>query len=375
MSKTKIEWVKNEDGSQGETWNLVSGCTKESPGCKNCYAERMTARLKAMGQAKYAAGFDVVKVHPDCLDQPLRWRKPRTVFVCSMADLFHPDVPFEFIAAVFGVAAATPRHNYQILTKRADRMLDFYWWLNNCCSAEANTSPRDVIHYFAREEVAEIERLVGLWPPSGSEWPLPNVWLGVTAENQAMADERIPLLLQCPAAVRWVSVEPMVGSVDLSEWIAPHTCCIGCGEVTAGDHDLCPSCKEDNAITTWGQAQLSRWESGERYTANDGLGHPDLEEGPPIDWVIPGGETGPGARPPHPDWIRSLRDQCAEAGVPFLFKGWGDWAPDCLCQTRKPCRVIDRPPGRMGVMFRCGKRVAGREIDGVLHDGYPEVEK
>lgn len=322
---TKIEWVKNEDGSQGETWNPVTGCTKISTGCAHCYAERMAKRQQAMGN--YRDGFKVT-LRPERLDQPLRWRKPRRIFVVSMGDLFHEDVPFEFIAAVFGVMAAAPRHTFQVLSKRADRMLAFFRWV------KVQAGIVDPLGGTAETEACVIQAQYKtgicsdkLWSDRAT-WPLPNVWLGVTAEDQASADERIPLLLQCPAAVRWVSVEPMVGAISF------------------------------------------RWPKWHLLEGND---HDGLRM---LDWIVCGGESGPGARPVHPDWVRSIRDQCAEASVPFLWKQWGEWAPDCLCQTKRPCRTVKRPgAGLPGVMFRCGKKAAGRELDGVIHDGYPEVTR
>lgn len=227
---TKIEWTD-------ETWNPVTGCSKISAGCKNCYAERMAKRLAGrFGYPDAPNSFDVT-LHPDRLEEPLRWRNPRKVFVCSMSDLFHPDVPKEFIWKVLEVAWKSDNHIFQILTKRPKRMRHIYSDLCGNCLEDT---------------------------------PL-NIWLGVTAENQETADERIPILLETPAAVRFVSVEPILGPVDLWPYLqkdSPHF-----------NHKL--------------------------------------------DWVIAGGETGPGARPPHPDWFRALRDQCAAADVPFFFKQWG----------------------------------------------------
>lgn len=240
---TKIEWTDC-------TWNPTTGCTKISSGCKNCYAARMANRLR--GRFGYPADDPFrVTLRPDRLELPFKWRNPRRVFVDSMGDLFHEAVPFDFIAAVFGVMAANPQHTFQILTKRPNRMLEWYSWI----------SPEmDLLNQIA-------------------EWPIfPNVWLGVTAENQKAADERIPTLLQCPAAVRFVSAEPLLGPLNLRRF----------------------------------------------FLDDDGL---DLEGGWPqfagLDWVIVGGETGPGARPMNPDWARQIRDQCKEVGVPFFFKKMG----------------------------------------------------
>lgn len=335
---SKIEWVKNEDGSQGETWNLISGCTKESAGCKNCYAERMTARLKAMGQAKYSDGFNVVKVHPECLDEPLRWRKPRTVFVCSMADLFHVDVPFEFIAAVFGVMAACPQHTFQVLTKRAGRMLEFFRWLDDQ-EDEVSGYPcrRQLLGRYLAPMISRNHEILGI------DWPLPNVQLLVSCEDQPAIDARVPYLLQCPAAVRGVSVEPMVGGIDLTR-VGP------------------PAFPLDTIDALRG---LYR-------------GGIEIER---LDWVICGGESGPGARPMHPEWARSLRDQCEAAGVPFLFKQWGEWSSEFRAGTEVELATLaynqlvagGAPDGMHTLYTRVGKKVAGRELDGVIHDAFPKV--
>ena len=241
MSPTRIEWITNPDGTKGETWNPVSGCTKVSAGCKNCYAERMAKRLAGRcGYPEAPHQFDVT-LHPDRLEQPLRWKKSRTVFVCSMSDLFHEDVPFDYVDEIFGIMAEAPQHSFQLLTKRPERAISYI--------SDANLSATNVETHLV--------------------WPLPNVWLGVTAENQETADARIPLLLQTLAAVRFVSCEPLLEPVEIRKsWLYPY------------DKD-----------------------------------HPGK-----IDWVIVGAETGPGARPMHPDWARDVRDQCQEAGVPFFFK-------------------------------------------------------
>ena len=227
MTKTSIEWTDR-------VWNPVTGCSKVSQGCKNCYAETIADRF--WGDRK----FTDVRCHEDRLEQPLHWRKPSRVFVNSMSDLFHEDVPMSFLNRVFKVMTDCPQHTFQVLTKRPIRML-------------AYMSQRDTIP--------------------------PNVWLGVSVEDQATADERIPLLLQTPAAVRWISYEPSLGPLDFSQ-------------VIMGDGD--------HLDTLY----------------NDG-------EDAGIDWVVCGGESGPHARPMHPDWARSVRDQCIAAGVPFFMKQMG----------------------------------------------------
>jgi protein gp37 len=287
--KSKIEWTD-------ATWNPVTGCTKVSPGCDHCYAERIVERFKGKG------AFEVVVRSEEKLYAPLKWRKPRRVFVNSMSDLFHDDVPDSFIARVFSVMARTPQHSYQLLTKRHARMRSL---LNR-------KSFRD--------------NLLDMLPDA--VWPLPNVWLGVSVEDQKWADIRIPALLNTPAAVRFLSCEPLLGSVDiLHPYLVPGPDC---------------ACERGGSVCD-----------------------------PTIDWVIAGGESGPGARPMHPDWARSLRDQCFAAGVPYFFKQWGEWAP--MVPGVAPGREIRAYPG--AIVQRVGKHAAGRELDGSTHDGYPEVDR
>jgi protein gp37 len=321
----KIPWTE-------ATWNPVTGCTKVSPGCANCYAERMAKRLLAMGNKNYAGGF-AVRCHPHMLDRPLRWRKPRHVFVNSMSDLFHEDVPDDFIAEVFGVMAVAgaqestaggcfqgPRdgfkklgkpapfypggkpvqmrvplfrsgpHTFQVLTKRPERMRSLL------CSGGFREAVASAAHRHAhdRRDAGYLSDCIsGSDNPcapgrSGRLWPLPNVMLGVTAEDQQRADERIDLLLDVPAAVRFVSVEPMLELVDLS--LGTGWECIGCGAVGVEPRELCSDCG-NHGVPTHG-----------------------------IDWVICGCESGPKRRPMPHDWARSLRDQCADAGVSFFCK-------------------------------------------------------
>lgn len=336
--KTRIEWAD-------ATWNPITGCTKVSGGCKHCYAERDWARLQHL-PAYMGRAFTDVRCHPERLDQPHRWRRPRRIFVNSMSDLFHPAVPDAFVLDVFRTMAMCEQHTFQVLTKRPERMRDLL------CSHEVS------------------DDLIGICGDEGPEldWPLPNVHLGVSIEDQATADERIPLLLQTPAAVRWVSAEPLLGPVSLNG-LRRH------GEIWTFI---------DDALT------------GFRATKCGGThGHPRL------DWVVVGGESGPKARPMHPEWVRSLRDQCQAAGVPFLFKQWGEWCPadpgegprgGCDCAGILPDGDVTkysegyvapfdsgerlrqfggvRLDGRT-LMFRAGKRAAGRMLDERTWDEYP----
>lgn len=289
MGKSKIEWTD-------AVWNPVTGCTKVSAGCKHCYAERMSKRLA--GRVGYPEAPDNFKVtlHPDRLDEPLNWHKPRRVFVCSMGDLFHKDVPDNYVSDVLDVVgfSSCARHTFMILTKRPERMYKFF--------AE-NPGPT-----------------------------IPNLWLGTSVENQPAADERIPWLLQTPAAVRFLSCEPLLGAVNIENDL------FGRHFVVTGP-------------------------------PRPGLLGPEMNKLPKLDWVIVGGESGPGARPMHPDWALSLRNQCFQAGVPLFFKQWGEWLPvgdeytgDAVTQ------VFD------GQRFaRVGKHAAGHMIGGREWHDYPEV--
>ncbi|MDH5477805.1 MAG: phage Gp37/Gp68 family protein [Nitrospinota bacterium] len=251
MSKTKIEWADR-------VWNPVTGCTKISPGCKNCYAERMSRRLgKIKGSGYPPADPFAVTIHPDRLEEPLKWRKPSRVFVCSMGDLFHEKVPRDFIHRVIYIPRVFPQHTFMFLTKRPQRM-------------------REVL-------LSPIRYMLPLHYKEG--FPLLNVWLGVSIEDQTTADDRIPWLLHTPAAKRFVSFEPALEPVDMTPYLSE------------------------------------------------------------LDWVIMGGESGPGARPMHPDWARKVRDDCKETGAPFFFKQWGGW----------------------------NKKTGGHLVDGVEHLEFPEV--
>jgi protein gp37 len=319
-SASKIEWTEF-------TWNPLVGCTIVSPGCTHCYAMRTAARLSQnpatphyAGTVKTVNGHPVwtgkVQLAPDrVLTEPLRRKKPTMVFVNSMSDLFHESVPDEWIDRIFAVMALTPQHTYQVLTKRAQRMRDY-------CKAPAT---RHRIYSLVCDMVVEdgLADVVLIAPymdhncaPPGpriflDQWPLPNVWLGVSTERQQEADERIPHLLQTPAAVRFISAEPLLGPIDLMEVIP-------------------------NPII---------------YNAVHGMERL-------LDWVIVGGESGPDARPMHPQWARDLRDQCAAAGVSFFFKQWGAHGP---CDMR----------GFGDAVRPMSKKSAGRLLDGRTHDDMP----
>jgi protein gp37 len=346
-----IEWTS-------ATWNPVAGCSILSPGCSHCYAMGMAARIEKMMAAlgkptPYAGLTQPNKAGPvwngrmavasdETLTQPLRWKRPRRIFVNSMSDLFHEGVADETIDRIFAVMALSPQHTFQVLTKRAQRMREYLTRID-----------REPVHETAR-------RLAAAWPgnqpiPHEIVFPLPNVWLGVSTEDQARADERIPHLLATPAAKRFISAEPLLGAININD------------AMWAGEDDPTESLNAE------------------------------------INWVIAGGESGPRARPMHPDWARGLRDQCAAAGVPFFFKQWGEWlvaqrvgppddfrfgdgtafpivsdghdiiaaeAEDYRGQPKKIWREF-WATGEGHLAKRPGKKAAGAELDGKLHREFP----
>lgn len=317
-TNTKIEWCDI-------TWNCVRGCTPVSAGCTNCYASKMAARFCGTGQpyeglAKGGKWTGKVRCIETALNEPMHWRKPARIFVNSMSDLFHADVPESFIWNVLQVVEQCPRHTFIILTKRPERMAA-------------------ILHEWVTH------------PMHGRGEPLPNLWCLTSVEDQQAADERIPWLLKTPAVVRGVSCEPLIGPVSL-RW------------------------------PLW-----QPWETGQVHDEYDGLRR--------ISWCIVGGESGPNARPMHIEWARSLRDECAAAGVPFHYKQHGEWAPvapngpdntrnaPCVawpaldyCQPTSYCHAMNEAyNGGTPCSVRVGKRAAGRLLDGVLHDSFPEVSR
>ncbi len=354
---TKIEWTD-------ATWNPITGCSVVSPGCTNCYAMKLAGTRLRNHPTRAGLTIDSkagpvwngqVRLNESMLLDPLRWKRPRMIFVCAHGDLFAENVPDEWIDQVFAVMALAPQHTFQVLTKRPERMLAYL-------TRAAGDGRQDVRNHLAWDVTAKV---MNLWYPEWKSegidgphrsrgisafavWPMPNVWLGVSVEDQKRADERIPTLLETPAAVRWMSAEPLLGMLDIRRHIE--------------------------------------------------IGHLDSELGlsnPGIDWVVVGGESGRGARPMHPDWARSLRDQCAAADVPFLFKQWGEYLPAIDREREDPDwrrdysgTYADNHPemawlnidggsgfhgARFHVMQRVGKRVAGRLLDGIEHNGFPEV--
>ena len=288
------------------------------------------------------------------LTKPLRWRRSRAIFVNSMGDLFHESVPDAWIDRVFAVMALASQHTFIVLTKRAKRMREYL---------AARTDNRE-------HAIGAAMREIDNGNPGLPDLPLPNVVLGVSAERQQEVDARIPDLLATPAAVRFASAEPLLGPINLTHIQAPR--------FVPEDHEL-----------EW---KFSALDTGEYYQFEDGLGFWEGGDGPHrehrLDWIVCGGESGPGARPMHPDWVRQIRDDCAAAGVPFLLKQWGEWAPDDGSRPISDMlrldaaywsgeRWIQGPPNLAefedgDVAYRLGKRAAGRTLEGVIHDTYPE---
>ena len=317
----KISWL-NMPGYKPETWNPIVGCSKVSAGCENCYAEVMGRRLKGIALAKVGpmSIWKYAKVITDGkwngttymseveIMKPNDWKTPRMIFVCSMGDLFHESVPFKSIYKVIDQAVYHPEHLFIILTKRPERMAEYFK-----------------------------EYPIGI---GFTNAPLNNIWLGVTAEKQEQANIRIRILLKIPAAKRFVSVEPMLGAVDLTR-IKQFN---GEGEHIASYQVLEPikNCGDSNR--------------------------------PALDWVICGGESGPKARPMHPNWVRSLRDQCKGENVPFFFKGWGTYRP--LTTTKL---IENLPCGDYNVSSKLGfvkwhRTMIGATIDNCEHKEWPKED-
>jgi len=386
---TNIEWTD-------QTWNPIVGCTVTSKGCTNCYAMKMAARLEKMhaktgntpqyeGTTKKVNGKAVwtgkIGIAGDKIwEEPLRRKKPSRYFVNSMGDLFHPSVPDAAVDRAFAVMALAPQHTFQILTKHPERMRDWFESFDRDINFECGDWPEidrirrrvendDDVHASQthHDETGRLEDAL-----YSDVWPLPNVWLGTSVEDQPSADARIPLLLDTPAAIRFISAEPLLGPVDLTEITTP-----------------------DGSI----------WNSMDRHEAKHAAHEGDVST--ILDWVIVGGESGPDARPMHPDWARTLRDQCAAADIAFFFKQWGEWLPwqtadapffqsqnggyvdghvapwidsdgDGLYED-PACKTWDVDYGDLEddsdlvLLERTGKKAAGRTLDGQTHDAFPDT--
>jgi protein gp37 len=343
---TKIEWT-HRPGTKGERWNPVKArnkktggighfCTKVSKGCNNCYAANFQPRFKnPIRYAKQDADQVELFLDKGRLREPLHWKKPRTAFVCSMTDLFlelHPD---DWLDQIFAHMALCVGQTFMVLTKRPARAQEYL--------RSEETARR----------IGKIMRSIDpvatcyMCPDQDGIWPLPNVWLGVSVEDQATADERIPILLNTPAELRFISAEPLLGSIDIGRW-------------------------------TKDRAEFLRY--------CDAVGGPQPKIAM-LDWVICGGESGNKANPMHPEWARSLRDQCKAANVPFFFKQWGNTAPllNGAPVITAAHHLVAWPDGTIGPgqaenkggpglqLYRTTKKAAGRELDGIQHNNWPRA--
>lgn len=346
MGKSNIEWTDY-------TWNPVTGCTAVSPGCDNCYARRMSRRLaanpvlKAEARKKYE-GFKVAR-WPERLGEPLALKNPRRIFVVSMGDLFHESVPYEWVDQVMAVATLCPSHTFRVLTKRPARMLEY--------SKGYMRRNHDIL-FTARKLVPQSRLKI-----QDACWPLSNVHLGVTAEKQEQADARIPILLQTPAAVRFVSYEPALGPVDFKPYLSPRP-----------GHPVCKSCVSFNKTECPGVDPKMPESVAQNKCSQCHDLMPLEHRNPILDGIIAGGESGPGARPAHPDWFRSVRDQCSAAQVPFFFKQWGEWLPviegaEWIAHSDKSEKKLRDIGGTL--MAHVGKKAAGRLLDGREHNELP----
>lgn len=361
-------------------------CTHATPGCVHCYAEGLNKRLGTGLPFKPGhAGEVELFLDEEMLLAPLRWKKPRMIFVCSMTDLFADFVPDEWIDKVFAVMALTPQHTYQVLTKRSARMRAYLsepHIYDRLSAALGCMLDGDWIWTEGKRHRDAIERMIDVFLGHGTDdagdivyhddpLPLPNVWLGVSAEDQRRADERVPDLLATPAAIRFVSAEPLLGPINFTG-IAT--------EATAGRH------VNDGMLNALSGA--AAWHP----TGVDEHGRPFIQrrEFAKLDWIIVGGESGREARPMHPDWARQIRDQCAAAGTAFFFKQWGEWAPSPDFQPSvewsqgSGAGEVAWPDGSIShghmkerggagrMLLHLGKKRAGRLLDGVQHDAMPE---
>lgn len=336
-------------------------CEHASPGCKFCYSE-------SFNEVRLGTGLPFKPGHREDVEHfldevmllaPLRWRKPRRIFVCSMTDLFGDWVPDAWIDRVFAVMALAPQHTFQVLTKRSARMRAYL--THPMVRARIAMAMAKIT---AKGSIAEMERGRQIVKRMETEegWPLPNVWLGISAEDQQRADERVPDLLATPAAVRFVSAEPLLGPIDFNRISLGKKTGFVLGETREQDRP--------ETFLVYRDALMDSDGAFER-----------------LDWIIVGGESGPGARPMHPDWARSIRDQCLAAGVPMHFKQHGAWLHETQGAFYPPASWFDvegKPAGPgwhfwtdgdrgADASVRVGKKAAGRFLDGVEHNGMPEV--
>jgi protein gp37 len=307
MKRSGIAWTDYSGGNLNFVRRGKAGDCEVSEGCRGCYALRVGERFGNLPETTTVYPEKIAKLWLQNFPR-VDGRDPRC-FVCDTGDIFHPNVSEHWLTEAFGMMNYRRDVIWQVLTKRPERMKDF------------------IRRWVANPPVDRRQIVDGMVPS--------HIWLGVTAENQAMADERIPLLLQTPAALRFVSVEPMLEGVDLDEWIWGNRC----PDPECGDSTWDHYCRLGDQRTHW---------------------------------VICGGESGPAARPMHPDWVRSLRDQCVAAGVPFFFKQWGEWAPWIASGQHAGGADVMWFKDRQ-CMAKVGVRQAGRLLDGREWLEFPEM--
>jgi protein gp37 len=361
---TSIEWTDS-------TWNPNRGCTRVSLGCQHCYAEAIAERFsgpgkpfegfarRGMGRASAWTGKVALLDH--ALQQPFEWRQPRMIFVNSMSDTFHEDLSDEQIAVVIGHAIAAHHlrgHTLQILTKRAHRMWlllnNPYWWEGVNATAAAQILARAEDGTRAGAQASSAAQTIQAYGPQN---PPPGLWMMVSAETQRAADERVPLLLDTPARIRGLSAEPLLGQIRLTDMPRVHA---GSG----------------------GPVGVNALEGSHYVPGAGSVSSQTFRNKPRLDWVISGGESGIDARPSHPDWHRSLRDQCRAAGTAYLFKQWGAWAPyqegGTQPATGPTSRILCADGssswlGRRPVALRRGSKTStGNLLDGQQHQEFPD---
>ncbi|MBN8972943.1 MAG: phage Gp37/Gp68 family protein [Rhizobiales bacterium] len=385
--KSAIEWTD-------ATWTPIRArnrktgkvgwyCEHATPGCVNCYAESFNARLGTGLPFKPGHRDDVeLLLDEKMLLAPLRWKRPRMVFVCSMTDLFADFVPDAWIDRIFAVMALAPQHTFQVLTKRAERMRTY---LSDRLRGSFVTAAA-----LAMTPGRDWEKT----PAWNMPWPLPNVWLGVSAEDQRRADERIPHLLATSAAVRFISAEPLLGPIDLTRVGTLDSVCAAMPGVVERENRGRPVSGPGSICGVQIDAIGAAASSITFFQTPDHMGGftaASPRSWPCLDWVVVGGESGRGARTMHPQWARSLRDQCEDAGVAFFFKQWGECVPAELIAGDKRDEPWRRPQNGAGEawsfteygapretwpqvrFWRVGKKAAGRLLDGVEYNGMPEA--
>ena len=368
--KTGIGWTE-------ATWNPTTGCDRVSPGCDRCYALSLAARHrvnpKMIEVGKYqrdghwrtsGPGFGV-DVRPDVLDQPLRWTRPRMIFVNSMSDLFHKDIPDDYVADVFAVMALAKWHTFQLLTKRHARMRSLL------TSRDFQRMVGEKIKTRWDKDARVRERTGWMWNVDGSlpKWPLPNLWLGVSVEDETWAQRRIPYLLDTPAVLRFLSMEPLLGPVQLDMLVLPSPS----AEDTPRAHGWDP---KSEASPGAHNVFTDEWWPAEGDPAREYNNRVVGRFGATIDWVIVGGESGKDARPMKTDWVRSLRDQCRNHGVPYFFKQWGAHVPYGQMTPEAFSQYVIRHRGKgldANAPVKMTPRSASNLIDGERIEQFPTL--